>query len=476
VISCCGKPLDEVREVYTGEGIMINSGSFNGLKSDAGKKAVIDFLVKNNIGNGEISYKLKDWLISRQRYWGAPIPIVYCKKCGTVPVPEKDLPVILPYDVDFKPTGLSPLSYMDEFVNTTCPECGGSAVRETDTMDTFVCSSWYFLRYCSPNDDKEPFSKEDVKYWMPVDQYIGGIEHATMHLIYSRFFTKVLYDANLIDFKEPFKRYYPHGVVTLGGQKMSKSKGNIVNPSEIYNKYGSDTLRLYILFVGPADSIVDWSDSGVEGAHRFLGRFWRLVNQNIYNLMNNGHVNLEKADDSIKTKINVSDLNPIERDYFKKLHKTIKKVTEDILRFNFNTAISAIMELTNTMYKYNEEVNAEDLNYDLIYEATEKAILLFSPIAPFISEELWHRLGNKSSIHNVSWPDHETDIIKEEMVVIVFQVNGKIRDKKEFVIDTAEKDIEDFAFSSEKIKNYIEGKKIIKKIYVKNKLYSMVVA
>ncbi|MCL4378077.1 MAG: leucine--tRNA ligase [Actinobacteria bacterium] len=475
VISASGKISDEVQVAYTGEGIMVNSGSFNSLKSTEGKKAVIDFLVKNNIGNAEINYKLKDWLISRQRYWGAPIPVIYCKKCGTVPVPEKDLPVILPYNVDFKPTGLSPLAYIDEFVNTACPECGGKAVRETDTMDTFVCSSWYFLRYCSPHDDIEPFNKDDVRYWMPVDQYIGGIEHATMHLIYSRFITKVLHDANLIDFREPFTRYYPHGVVTLGGQKMSKSKGNIVNPSEIYNKYGSDTLRLYILFVGPADSIVDWSDSGVEGSYRFLSRFWRLINQNISNLKNYGHMSLDKKPEDPRPEIIMSDLSTLEKDYYKKLHKTVKKVTEDIFRFNFNTAISAIMELVNIMYKYNDEVKPQDLNYNLIYEATEKAILLISPIAPFISEELWFKFARKFSVHKVLWPDFSREAVMDEMATVVFQINGKIRDKMQFPVGTPEKEIENFAFSSEKIKNYIKDRKVIKKIYVRDKLFSMVV-
>ena len=281
VISPDGSSNPDLTEAFTEEGIMINSGEFSGLASVKGKKDITAYLEEKKIGKSDINYKLKDWLISRQRYWGAPIPVVYCEKCGMLPVAESDLPVLLPYDVDFKPTGLSPLAYSEEFVNTKCPKCGGPAKRETDTMDTFVCSSWYFLRYCSPHLETGAFDRELVKYWMPVDQYIGGIEHATMHLIYSRFFVKALYDAGLIDFKEPFTKYYPHGVVTLGGQKMSKSKGNVVSPSEVYNRYGADTLRLYILFVGPADSPIDWNDSGVDGSSRFLKRFWRLVLDNL---------------------------------------------------------------------------------------------------------------------------------------------------------------------------------------------------
>ncbi|MBM3710114.1 MAG: leucine--tRNA ligase, partial [Actinobacteria bacterium] len=324
VISRDGTPVRELKQAYTGEGIMINSGPFNGLPSDKGRKEVTAYLEKNAVGKFDINYKLKDWLISRQRYWGAPIPIIYCKSCGTVPVPEKDLPVLLPYNVDFKPTGLSPLSYCDEFVNTLCPICKGEAKRETDTMDTFVCSSWYFLRYCSPHYSKESFDSDAVKYWMPVDQYIGGIEHATMHLIYSRFFTKALYDSGLIDFKEPFTKYYPHGVVTLGGQKMSKSKGNIVNPSEIYSKFGADTLRLYILFIGPADCLVDWSNKGVEGANRFLKRLWKLLGENIsllkefkvdadsYN--NDNSVEFEKK---LKNKFTSGEFTDIEKELYR---------------------------------------------------------------------------------------------------------------------------------------------------------------
>jgi leucyl-tRNA synthetase len=291
VISPDGKSNPELKEAFTEEGLMINSGEFSGLASAKGKKDITAYLEEKKIGKSDINYKLKDWLISRQRYWGAPIPIVYCEKCGIMPVPESDLPVLLPYNVDFKPTGLSPLAYSEEFVNAKCPKCGGPAKRETDTMDTFVCSSWYFLRYCSPHLETDAFDREQVKYWMPVDQYIGGIEHATMHLIYSRFFVKALFDAGLIDFKEPFIKYYPHGVVTLGGQKMSKSKGNVVSPSEVYNRYGADTLRLYILFVGPSDSPIDWNDSGVDGSSRFLKRFWRLVIDNLKFLENSGFKN-----------------------------------------------------------------------------------------------------------------------------------------------------------------------------------------
>lgn len=479
VISPDGKEHEKLAKAYVDEGIMINSGIFNGINSVEGRKKIVSYLEENNIGKFTINYKLKDWLISRQRYWGAPIPIIYCDNCGTVPVPEKDLPVLLPYNVDFRPTGMSPLSYSEEFVNTICPECGQKAKRETDTMDTFVCSSWYFLRYCSPHYEKAPFERSEVDYWMPVDQYIGGIEHATMHLIYARFFTKVLYDAGLVNFKEPFIKYFPHGVVNLGGQKMSKSKGNIVNPSQIYNKYGADTLRLYILFIGPADSIVDWSDSGVEGAYRFLGRLWRLVVANIKFLQKNSIEEKCKSTSVVldcKNQFMNGELGKLEKELYRKLHQTIKKVTQDVLdRFSFNTAISAIMELVNLMYKYNDTVSDDKKNVLLIKESTEKLLVLLSPIVPFITEELWSRMGKQDSIHRVSWPTYDEEVAKEELVTIIFQVNGKLRDKKDLPVDMPPEEMEKEALNSEKVRKFIGSREIVKKIVVPNKLVNIVI-
>ena len=469
VISPDGKEQNAMGEAYTGEGIMVNSGRFNGIDSRNGVKDVTEYLEKNGQGKFEVNFKLRDWLISRQRYWGTPIPVIYCEKCGTVPVPEKNLPVVLPHDVDFKPTGLSPLSYCEDFVNVKCPKCGGEGKRETDTMDTFVCSSWYFLRYCSPHSDNLVFNKKDAEYWMPVDQYIGGIEHATMHLIYARFFTKVLFDAGLIRQKEPFIKYFPHGVVNLGGKRMSKSRGNLVNPSEVYNKYGADTLRLYILFVGPADSPIDWTDSGVEGANRFLTRVWRLALNNIDFLG-------VKNTDSSKSSIDFDKLSGPGKDVYRKLHQTIKKVSEDILkRFNFNTAISSLMELVNLMYKYQDEVNDGDKDPSLVRELNDNLLILLSPISPFITEELWGIAGNTSSIHKVKWPGYDEKIAAEDMSTIVFQVNGKLRDRAQMPVGTPKEELENLALSSEKVKNFTDGKSIIKTIVIPDKLVNIVV-
>ncbi|MCJ7666256.1 MAG: leucine--tRNA ligase, partial [Actinobacteria bacterium] len=469
VISPDGKEHGILEEAYTGEGLMVNSGRFSGIDSKNGAGEVTEHLESIGLGRFEVNFKLRDWLISRQRYWGAPIPVIYCEKCGIVPVPEEDLPVLLPYDIDFKPTGLSPLSYSEGFVNVKCPECGGEGKRETDTMDTFVCSSWYFLRYCSPHSDDTAFEKDDADYWMPVDQYIGGIEHATMHLIYSRFFTKVLFDAGLIGQKEPFMKYFPHGVVNLGGKRMSKSRGNLVNPSEVYNRYGADTLRLYILFMGPADSPVDWNDSGAEGANRFLSRLWKLscANEDLLERKGRKYKNLN---------IDFSSLKGLERDIYRKLHQTIKKVTEDVLeRFNFNTAISSIMELVNLMYKYQDETPDKDKDPILVRELTEKMLILLSPIAPFITEELWGILGNTGSIHRTEWPDHDEAITREETATIVFQVNGKLRDRMDMPVGTSKEDMEERVMASEKVKNFIDGKQIIKIIIVPNKLVNIVI-
>ncbi len=485
VISPDGSSHPELKAAYADEGIMVNSGDFSGFKSEKGKREITRYLEKKNLGKSSINYKLRDWLISRQRYWGAPIPIIYCEKCGMVPVPEKDLPVLLPHDVDFRPKGLSPLSYCEEFVNTECPECGGKAKRETDTMDTFVCSSWYFLRYCSPHDRERAFDSREVDYWMPVDQYIGGIEHASMHLIYARFFTKVLYDSGLVKFREPFIRYFPHGIVNLGGQKMSKSKGNIVNPSEIYNRFGADTLRLYILFMGPAGSPVDWSDSGVEGANRFLKRVWKLIAGNIEDAgaieQGNGESGgkgekTDPAAGNIESDYKNGRLSNSEKELYRKLHQTIKKVTDDILvRFNFNTAISAIMELVNLFYKYLDEAARSGKNHLLIKEVTEKMLLLLSPITPFITEELWMMSGNTGSIHKADWPAYDNEIAREELVTVVFQVNGKLRDKINVPAGTPEEKLKELALSSDKVKKYTKRSRIIKEIVVPGKLVNIVV-
>ncbi|MBM3713770.1 MAG: class I tRNA ligase family protein, partial [Actinobacteria bacterium] len=337
-----------------------------------------------------------------------------------------------------------------------------------------------FLRYCSPHLEKEAFDRDSIKYWMPVDQYIGGIEHATMHLIYSRFFTKALYDSGLIDFKEPFTKYYPHGVVTLGGQKMSKSKGNIVNPSEIYNKFGADTLRLYILFIGPADCLVDWNNKGVEGANRFLKRLWRLVGENIRllkRLESKAGFNKDfKLEEILKSKFTSGGFKDIEKELYRKLHQAIKKVTIDILeRFNFNTKISAVMELVNLIKRYNDSVMEADRDVWLIYELSQKLLILLSPIIPFITEELWDMMGKTGSIHRVAWPSYDKNIARSDMVIIVFQVNGKLRDRIELPQGTSAEELENAALSSQKVRNFIEGRLILKKIVVPDKLVNIVV-
>jgi len=511
-------------EPYIGEGLMINAGPFTGMGTKKAREAITEHVIKAGNGKRVVNYHLRDWIFSRQHYWGEPIPMVYCEKCaekgitwwdtkeaqnskfetqnhnskfktleiedefkkqlaGWFPVAEKDLPVELPEVEKYRPTGTgeSPLAAITDWVETTCPYCGGAARRETDTMPNWAGSSWYFLAYTfwhklGTQNSKVKTQKlntesvflkhkDSINYWMPVDQYIGGIEHATMHLIYSRFFNKVLYDSGLIKFKEPFTKYFPHGVVNLNGQKMSKSRGNIVNPSEIYDKYGADTLRLYILFMGPAGSLVDWNDSGVEGANRFLSRVRRLVIDNTRLINAAG----ERGDIS-------GNLTKLEKELYKKLHQTIKKVTVDILdRFNFNTAISAIMELVNLMYKYNEEAEDSKKNIALLEELTEKLLILLSPVTPFITEELWSRMGNKGSIHRVPWPEHDEEIAKEELITIVFQVNGKIRDKKNLPAGISAEVIEDYALNSERIKKFIGSREIIKKIVIPNKLVNIVV-
>lgn len=460
---------DTMDAAFDEEGIMVNSGQFNGLPSSKSLDLIIDYLIKKGSGEKEVNYRLRDWLISRQRYWGAPIPMIYCSDCGIVPVPENDLPVLLPEDVDFKTKGMSPLESSKEFVNAFCPKCGKEAKRETDTMDTFVCSSWYYLRYCSSKIDTAPFDAEELEYWMPVDQYIGGVEHAILHLLYSRFFTKALYDMKYVNFKEPFKRLFTQGMVCKDGAAMSKSKGNAVNPGEIFSKFGIDATRVMMLFAGPPEADMEWTDKGMEGASRFLNRVWRLIYNNIDYFKNPKN----------KEEVSPEDISIEAKKIRQKTHQTIKKVTEDIEeRFHFNTAISAIMELVNEVYKFQleaEEKQGKEGDIFVLREALEMIVRLLGPIAPHFSEELWQKMGNKEIIYMQLWPKHDEKMLEEEEKLIVVQVNGKLRGKLTVPASYDDEKIKEEALSLPKIQEKIEGKKIIKVIVVSGKLVNIVI-
>jgi leucyl-tRNA synthetase len=459
VINPPGEELDpqKMESAYEGEGVMVNSGPFNGLSSEKGRREVVKYVEEKRIGKFKVSYRLRDWLISRQRYWGNPIPIIYCEKCGTVPVPEKDLPVILPLDINVTSKGFSSLKNHGEFVNVTCPSCGGKGRRETDTMDTFTCSSWYFLRYTSPREENALFDVEKARYWMPVDQYIGGIEHAVLHLLYSRFFMKVFYDMGLVPYPEPFTNLLTQGMVIKDGAKMSKSKGNVVDPEDIIERYGADTARLFILFTSPPEKDLEWSDRGVEGCYRFLNRLWRLFGESW------GKV-VDEVEDGSKER----------REIRFKLHRTVKKVTEDIeKRFNFNTAIAAVMEFLNSFQDYVRENKKVDRN--LLEEVWEKLLLILSPFVPHITEELWRKMGKKESIHLQEWPSYNPELATAEEVTIAVQVNGKLRDRLTVPVDISEDELEELALSSEKVKKYLDGKKVLKVIKVPGRLINIVV-
>ncbi|AZT90450.1 leucine--tRNA ligase [Caldicellulosiruptor changbaiensis] len=449
--------IQNLQSAYEGEGILINSGRFDGLKNTEAMKKITEYLEEKGYGKACVTYKLRDWLISRQRYWGAPIPIIYCDDCGIVPVPEEELPVLLPYNVEFKPTGQSPLAYCEEFVKTTCPKCGKPARRETDTMDTFICSSWYYFRYTDPQNCEKPFEKSLVDYWLPVDQYIGGVEHAILHLLYSRFFTKVLYDLGYVSFEEPFKNLLTQGMVLKDGAKMSKSLGNIVSPEDIIEKYGADTARLFILFAAPPERDLEWSDQGVEGCFRFLNRLWRL------------YIELkDKLSESIST--GQSELDE-ELNY--RLNYTIKKVTEDIgERFNFNTAISSIMELLNFLYDYKEKGS---LNRELIMKTLKNLLILIYPFTPHIACELWEIMGFEGDIEDVSWPEYDESALVRKNVEIAVQINGKVRTRFDIPVDISEEELKQKIMNDEKIKTLLEGKEIVKFIYVKNRLVNIVI-
>ncbi len=445
---------------YDGNGLLENSGPFTGMKNDEAIVRIIDYLEKNGIGRRSVNYKLRDWLISRQRYWGAPIPIVYCEKCGIVPVPEKDLPVKLPRDVKFDPTGRSPLSYDEKFLHTTCPKCGGPAIRESDTMDTFVDSSWYYLRYVNPHEKDRPFVKSDVDEWLPVDQYIGGVEHAILHLLYSRFITKVLRDGGYLSFDEPFKNLFTQGMIYKDGAKMSKSKGNVVSPDDMVEKYGADTLRLYILFMGPPEKDAEWLDSGIEGVSRFVSRLWNLFEE-IIPLMN-----MKKSG---------RPLNDEEYEIRRKLHSILKKITNDIEGdFRFNTVVSGFMELVNLFNDYVKSTAKEKINVELIDEFAHKFVPALSPFAPHIAEELWERMGEKSFVANAEWPSYDEHAILPRKVEIVIMINGKLRAKETVSANLSEEELKKIAIDNEKIKTLLNGK-TPQKVFVAKNVVNIVV-
>ena len=427
----------ELTEAYEGDGIQVNSGKFDGLANQEAKIKIAEWMEKTGIGKIETHWRMRDWLISRQRYWGTPIPVIYCQNCGIVAVPYEDLPVELPKDAPFTGKGGSPLNKVKEFVNVACPKCKGQARRETDTMATFFDSSWYFLRFCSPKFDKSPFNEEEASYWMPVDQYIGGIEHAILHLLYSRFFTKFFKDLGMVKFDEPFSRLLTQGMVLRDGEVMSKSRGNIVDPDSIIKKYGADTLRLFILFAAPPETELEWDDRGIEGASKFLNRAWRIQ-------------------ESLKEKSEPS--------LIRILHKTIRKVSEDIEAFKFNTAIAALMELVNAIYQSGADK-----------EVFSSLVIMLSPFVPHFSEELWQRLGNKESIFKAGWPEYDPILLMEENVVMVIQVNGKVRSKIVVPANIPEDKLKDLVLSDAKLKPWIQNKPIKKFIAVPKKLINLVV-
>ena len=437
---------------------MINSEEFNGMDASKAFDGIVEKLAKENRGKKTVNYRLRDWLLSRQRYWGCPIPVVYCDDCGIVPVDKKDLPVLLPTDVEFTGKGESPLTTSKEFATTACPCCGKEARREVDTMDTFVDSSWYFLRYIDPKNTEEPFSKEMVNKWMPVDQYIGGVEHAIMHLLYSRFFVKAFKSMGMLDFDEPFKNLLTQGMVLMDGSKMSKSKGNTVSPIEIINKYGADTARLFVLFAAPPERDLDWSEQGVEGCFRFLNRVYRLVDELAEVAKSNAEVKTVTKEDKAMRLV---------------IHSTLKKVTADLSeKFGFNTAIAALMELINEMYKYKE---LDTRNDGIIREGIETIVTILAPFTPHIGEELWTMIGKEGSVFNISWPSYDESALVQDEVEVIVQVNGKLRAKVSMDANISREDMEKVAMEDAKVQAAIEGKDVVKVIAVPKKLVNIVV-
>lgn len=454
-------PADFDGKAYTGDGPAINSDFLDGLKIDDAKKKIVEWLEEKNLGTSKINFRLRDWLISRQRYWGTPIPIIHCEKCGEVPVPEKDLPVELPYEVEFKHDGGSPLASNSDFVNTTCPMCGLPAKREVDTMDTFVDSSWYYLRYLNPRFKEEIFDVELANTWTPVDTYVGGAEHATMHLLYARFIHKFLRDLGLVNSDEPFKRLIHQGTITNQGAKMSKSKGNVVDPGIFIDQYGADVFRMYLMFMGPYDAGGDWSDKGIVGVDRFVQRSYALF-------INNKDL-INKCES--KLKFNLSELNDSEKDVYRKVNQTLDKYDNELENFRFNTAVASLMELLNELNK--SIVNCSD---EMTLFALERFAIMVAPLAPHLGEECWQLLGGSKSIYaNPQKFEVDDNAFAVDHVIIVVQVNGKIRAKLNLPLDSEEGSVKDIAWADENVKTHTEGKTVVKEIYIKNKIYNIVV-
>ncbi len=460
---------ETMKEAWEGPGTLVNSGPFSGMENEQAKEAITRHLETHGLGNQKISYRLRDWGISRQRYWGTPIPMVQCDTCGIVPVRKQDLPVILPLDARLDKQGRSPLPGLESFWSTTCPKCGGPSRRETDTMDTFVESSWYFARYACPDETSAPLDRKRVDVWLPVNQYIGGIEHAILHLLYARFFTKVLRDLGWLSADEPFTNLLTQGMVLKDGAKMSKSKGNVVDPDKMINTYGVDTIRLFILFASPPERDLEWSDQGVEGAHRFLHRIWRLVTENLEGLTS--------ARTDKKTLIQGTKASKALR---QKTHQTILKVTEDIeQRFHFNTAISAVMELINEVMsclnRYGTPEIDQQGDWAVLREAMEAVLILLFPMVPHITDELWQLLGHQKTISLEPWPVADLDVARADTVNIVVQVNGKLRSQVEVAQNTDKEIIESMVLDDPKVKRYTQGKAVHKIIYVPGRLINVVV-
>lgn len=469
-----GAPVEDkdipLKVAFTEEGIMVNSGEYDGLKNMDAWEKMSDRAEQESFGERKVNFRLRDWLISRQRYWGAPIPMVYCEHCGIVPVPQDQLPVMLPEDVLFK-AGENPLTTSESFAHTTCPTCGGEARRETDTMDTFMCSSWYYLRYTDPQNNTLPFSKEAADQWMNVDQYVGGVEHAILHLLYSRFFTKALRDFGYLKVDEPFENLLTQGMVCLDGSKMSKSKGNIVSPEEIISKYGADTARLFILFAAPPERDLEWSDQGVEGCYRFLNRVWRLVGQ-YDEILKDGSKTGNASTSSTKNR-GFENLDAAAKEMRRQTHLAIQRVSNDIgARFNFNTAVSAIMELVNALYLYKEQPNA---NIEVAQEALESILMLLAPFAPHIAEELWSELGQEESVHKQPWPQVDEAALVQDEVTVVLQVNGKLRERIQVSAKISAQELEAHVRSLPKLGEWTQGKEIVKVVTVPGKLVNVVV-